>query len=74
MSAITDNGPGIPDALIHRIFAPQFTTKNTGPSVSLGLGLAIVRQIVEHLDGEIDVESQPGNTRFTVQLPTNKGV
>ena len=68
--SITDNGPGIPDALIHRIFAPHFTTKNTGSSVSLGLGLAIVRQIVEHLDGEIDVESQPGKTRFTVQLPT----
>lgn len=64
---IGDNGPGIPDATRARIFDPFFTTKAVGEGS--GLGLDIVRRIVEQHDGTIHVESQQGNTEFIVHLP-----
>ena len=64
---ITDNGPGIPEHIRHRIFEPFFTTKPQGEGT--GLGLDIVRKIVEKHNGTIGVESQPGCTTFTVTLP-----
>jgi signal transduction histidine kinase len=64
---IADNGPGIPDAVLPRIFDPFFTTKPVGQGT--GLGLDIVRRLVNRHDGEIDVESRPGRTIFTVSLP-----
>jgi signal transduction histidine kinase len=64
---ITDNGPGIPPAVLPRIFDPFFTTKPVGQGT--GLGLDIVRRLVKRHDGEIDVESRPGHTVFTVRLP-----
>lgn len=65
---ITDHGAGIaPEALPH-IFEPFFTTKPQGAGT--GLGLEIVHRIVtQKFDGRIDVESQPGRTRFVVRLP-----
>ena len=64
---IVDNGPGIPAEIRDRIFDPFFTTKPVGQGT--GLGLDIVRRLVQHNDGEIAVESQPGRTEFRVALP-----
>lgn len=65
--SIQDNGAGISETMKDKIFAPNFTTKSTGT----GLGLAMVKQIIESHDGEISFESAPGNTVFTVRLPKN---
>ncbi len=64
---IADDGPGIPDAIRQRIFDPFFTTKPVGEGT--GLGLDIVRRLVNRHDGEIEVASRPGHTVFTVSLP-----
>jgi signal transduction histidine kinase len=66
---ITDNGPGVPDALKDKIFQPDFTTKKSGLSFGLGLGLAIVQRLVESYQGEIVLRSRPGKTTFKVKLP-----
>lgn len=63
----TDNGKGIPPEVIPKIFQPFFTTKSAGEGS--GLGLDIVRKIVEKHEGTIAVESVPGQTTFTVSLP-----
>jgi signal transduction histidine kinase len=67
---ITDDGPGIPPAIRERIFDPFFTTKAVGQGT--GLGLDIVRRLVQRHEGEIDVESRPGHTEFRVRLPAAK--
>ena len=64
---IVDDGPGIPAPVRERIFDPFFTTKPMGQGT--GLGLDIVRRLVRHNDGMIEVESQPGRTEFRVTLP-----
>jgi signal transduction histidine kinase len=64
---IVDNGGGIPPEIRDRIFEPFFTTKGVGQGT--GLGLDIVRRLVLHNDGAINVESQPGRTEFRVELP-----
>lgn len=66
--SVTDHGPGIPPEVLPRIFEAFFTTKPQGAGT--GLGLEIVHRIVtQKFGGKIDVESTPGNTRFTVRLP-----
>ena len=64
---ITDSGSGIPDDLQSDIFKPFFTTKP--PGEGSGLGLDIVKKIVDKHQGTISFQSVPGNTTFTVQLP-----
>ncbi|OLP20127.1 hypothetical protein BST81_01450 [Leptolyngbya sp. 'hensonii'] len=64
---ITDSGCGIPAELQSRIFDPLFTTKPRGEGS--GLGLDIVRQLLHKHAGEIQVQSQPNRTTFTVGLP-----
>ena len=64
---VTDDGPGIPPELKARIFDPFFTTKPLGQGT--GLGLDIVRRLLDRNDGTIDVESAPGRTEFRVSLP-----
>ena len=64
---VTDDGPGIPAAIQRRIFDPFFTTKEVGKGS--GLGLDIVRRLVQQHEGEIEVESRPGRTEFKVTLP-----
>ncbi|WP_297334484.1 ATP-binding protein [Flavobacterium sp.] len=64
---ITDNGPGIPSEIIPMIFDPFFTTKAIGKGT--GLGLEVVRRIVQQHSGTITVDSRPGCTSFTVCLP-----
>jgi signal transduction histidine kinase len=66
--SIGDHGAGIPEEVRPHIFEAFFTTKPQGSGT--GLGLEIVHRIVtQKFGGKIDVESQPGNTRFTVRLP-----
>ena len=65
---IGDDGPGISEENISRIFTPFFTTKAFGEGTGLGLDLAR-RIIVEKHQGDIRVESKPGDTRFIILLP-----
>ena len=69
--AVKDNGNGIPQKVINKIFQPFFTTKPTGEGTGLGLSLAY--DIVKSHGGEIKVETeQGGGSEFIVQLPTFK--
>ncbi|MEK8016989.1 MAG: AAA family ATPase [Candidatus Parabeggiatoa sp.] len=64
---ITDSGKGIEENIRPRIFEPFFTTKPAGEGS--GLGLDIVRKIIEKHQGKIEVASLPGKTTFSVFLP-----
>ena len=65
---VHDNGTGIPEELYDRIFEPNFTSKTSGT----GLGLTMVRKMVEDYKGEISVKSELGKgSTFTISLPTN---
>lgn len=64
--SVADNGTGISDDYKQKIFEPKFTTKSSG----MGLGLGMVKNIVENYDGSIDFTSQEGKgTVFTVKFP-----
>jgi signal transduction histidine kinase len=71
MVEVADSGPGIPPEIIGRIFEPFFTTKGIG--VGSGMGLEITYQIIHQHSGTIEVQSQPGRTRFIVRLPVGTG-
>lgn len=62
---VKDNGPGIPDDIRDKIFNPFFTTKNTGT----GLGLAMVRRVIEAHGGRIFFESTGNGTLFIIEIP-----
>ncbi len=64
---IIDNGPGIPPEIQGRVFEPFFTTKPIGEGT--GLGLDSVRRIVVGNRGDVNFESEPGETRFVVRFP-----
>ncbi|MCR6490197.1 ATP-binding protein [Amycolatopsis sp. OK19-0408] len=66
---IGDTGPGIPADIRQRIFEPFFTTKPVGEGTGLGLDISW-KIVVERHQGDLRVESEPGNTRFEVCLPT----
>ena len=65
--SVEDNGMGIPPEIIGSVFDPFVTTKPVGEGT--GLGLDIVRRVVEWHHGEITVDSEPGRTIFRVRLP-----
>ncbi len=65
--AITDSGSGIAPDVLPRIFEPMFSTKRGS---GMGIGLAVVREILEEYGGRITVESAPGHgTLFIIELP-----
>jgi signal transduction histidine kinase len=64
---IADNGAGISAEVEPHIFEPFFTTKGVGEGT--GLGLDTVQRIVKKHRGSIQVQSEPGDTRFQVWLP-----
>ena len=69
---IGDNGPGIAPEVKAHIFEPFFTTKGVGEGT--GLGLDTVLRIVKKHQGNIEVDSKPGDTRFQVWLPLSGAV
>ena len=60
--SISDNGPGIPEAIQSKIFMPNFTTKSTG----MGLGLAITKNIVDGCEGSITFDTSDKGTTFYI--------
>jgi len=67
---VVDDGPGIaPDAL-PRVFEPFFTTKTVGSGT--GLGLSVSYGILEEHGGKLSVQSRPGETVFTIELPVTR--
>ncbi len=66
---VTDNGNGIPQKVLDKIFQPFFTTKPTGQGT--GLGLSLSYDIIKAHGGEIKVDTKDGEgSTFTLQLPT----
>ena len=65
---VEDNGVGIPQNMFEKIFEPNFTSKSSG----MGLGLAMIKKMVQDYHGEISVESVVGEkTKFTISLLSN---
>ena len=62
---VRDNGPGVPDEVRERIFEPFFTTRACGH----GIGLAIVRSVVEAHGGSVRLASAAGGATFIIDLP-----
>ena len=62
---VIDNGPGIPEHLQQQVFTPYYTSKQAHGT---GLGLALCQDLVNELDGTIELQSQPGRTCFTITL------
>jgi len=72
MLLVTDDGCGMEDGTLDRIFDPYFTTKPVGKGS--GIGLAVVRGVVERHGGAISVKSVPGKgTVFSVLFPAYDG-
>jgi len=64
--AVRDHGTGIASDALNRIFEPFYTADDARGS---GLGLAIARELAARMSGEITVDSRPGRTTFTLELP-----
>ena len=67
---VIDDGPGIPPDVLPRVFEPFFTTKAVGSGT--GLGLSVSYGIVEEHGGQLTVQSRPGETVFTLELPVSR--
>ena len=67
--SIRDNGSGIPPDLLHHIFDPFFSTKEVGKGT--GLGLDIVKKILDQHQADIAVDSKPGETVFRILFPAH---
>jgi signal transduction histidine kinase len=64
--AVRDDGEGIDPQVLGRIFEPFYTADDAQGS---GLGLAIASELAERMAGRLSVDSQPGDTTFTLELP-----
>lgn len=70
---VSDNGCGMSDEILPKIFDPFFSTKQKGTAKGTGLGLSITYNIVKNADGGIQVQSEEGKgSRFTILLPLSK--
>lgn len=68
---VEDNGPGIPSDVVERVFDAFFTTKPPGSGTGLGLDITYATVVHRH-GGDISVESEPGRTVFSVELPRHQ--
>jgi two-component system NtrC family sensor kinase len=68
---VSDNGPGIPEAIRTRVFDPFFTTKPTG--IGTGVGLAVSRGIVEAHGGQLQLLPTQRGAAFEIRLPLGEG-
>jgi two-component system, NtrC family, nitrogen regulation sensor histidine kinase GlnL len=66
---VTDNGPGVPDAIRDKIFYPLVSGREGGS----GLGLTIAQTFIAQHNGTIECASEPGRTVFTILLPLDTG-
>lgn len=66
--SVIDNGTGVPDEMMERVFEPNFTTKSSG----MGLGLAMVRNLIQNFGGTIDFENKRRGAAFTITIPTQQ--
>ncbi|NCW90103.1 MAG: PAS domain-containing protein [Rhodocyclales bacterium] len=62
---VVDNGPGIPRAILERMFYPLVSGREGGT----GLGLTIAQSFIQQHQGTIECESRPGHTQFIIRLP-----
>ncbi len=67
---ITDNGSGIPKEILSRIFDPFFTTKKVGEGT--GIGLDLVKSVIQRHKGDVNVNSVKGRTEFVVSFPVDQ--
>jgi len=72
--SVQDNGAGIEEQFLGSIFQPFQTLSTLSGSASSGLGLSIVKKIIETYDGSLSVESVPGEgSTFSFSLPKRLG-
>ena len=70
---VTDDGPGIPDEFMNKVFEPFLTTKELGKGT--GLGLSVSRKIIEGMGGTLTVDSKPGShTTFRISIAHKSAV
>jgi signal transduction histidine kinase len=70
---VKDNGNGVPEEIVNKIFQPFFTTKPTGQGT--GLGLSLSYDIIKAHGGEIKVETKEAQgSEFILQLPSKENV
>lgn len=70
LAEVVDDGFGIPPEALPRVFEPFYTTKTVGRGA--GLGLSVSYGIVQEHGGRLTVDSRPGETTFTVELPVSE--
>ena len=70
--AVSDDGPGIPEEARQAVF-DRFYRLGGAVASGSGLGLAIARELAELMDGQLELDSRPGRTRFTLVLPSEAG-
>jgi signal transduction histidine kinase len=70
LAQVVDDGPGIPAEALARVFEPFYTTKTVG--MGTGLGLSVSYGIVQEHGGRLSVDSRPGQTTFTLELPVTE--
>ena len=71
-ASVTDNGPGVPEAIQSDIFDAFYTTKAIGKGT--GLGLSVSRAIITDLGGELTLLSSENGATFTITLPVSDGI
>lgn len=69
--SISDNGPGVPESLIQKVFQPFFTTKDVGKGT--GLGLSISKGVIEEHHGNFYIDPNE-RSRFVIEIPESAGV
>jgi two-component system NtrC family sensor kinase len=70
LAQVVDDGPGIPAEALSRVFEPFYTTKTVG--MGTGLGLSVSYGIAQEHGGRLSVDSRPGQTTFTLELPVTE--